>query len=63
MVGYTKASYVCFLIVLILFYIGVQLINNDVSVPSVQQSGSAIPIQVSILFQNLFPFRLLQNLS
>ena len=37
------------------------MINNDVLVTGVQQSDSVIPIQVPILFQILFAFRLLQN--
>ena len=44
-----------------LFCIGVQLINNVVSVSGVQQSNSVIHIHISILLQILFPFRLLQN--
>ena len=43
-----------------LFYIGVQLINNVVLVSGIQQSDSLIHIHVSVLFQILFPFRLLQ---
>ena len=39
------------------------MINNDVLVTGVQQSDSVIPIQVSILFQFLFPFKLLQNIE
>ena len=46
-----------------LFYIGVQLINNVVLVSGVQQSDSVIHIHVSILFQILFPIRLLQNIE
>ena len=38
-----------------LFYIGVQLINNVVLVPGVQQSDSFIGIHVSILFSSSFP--------
>ena len=37
------------------------MINNVVLVTGVQQSNSVIHIRVSILFQILFPFRLLQN--
>ena len=44
-----------------LVYIGIQLINNIVLVSGVQQSDSVIRIHVSILFQVLFSFRLLQN--
>ena len=33
------------------------------SVSGIQQSGSVIHIHVSILFQILFPFRLLQNVE
>ena len=46
-----------------LFYIGVQMINNAVLVSSVQQSDSFIHVHVSILFQILFPFKLLQNIK
>ena len=46
-----------------LFYIRVQLIDNIVLVSSVQQSDLAIHIYVSILFQILSPFRLLQNIE
>ena len=45
-----------------LYYVGVSL-NNKVVVSSVQQSDSVIHIHVSLLFQILFPFRLLQNFS
>ena len=46
-----------------LFYIGVELINNVVLVSGVQHSDSVHHIHVSILFQMLFPFRLLQNIE
>ena len=46
-----------------LFYIGVQLINNVVLSSGVQQSDSIICIHESILFQILFPFRLLHNIE
>ena len=46
---------------LFLFYFGVELINNAVLVPGIQQTDSVIHIHVSILFQILFPFRLLQS--
>ena len=39
------------------------MINNVVLVSGVQQSDSIIHIHVSILFQILFPFRLLQNIK
>ena len=42
-----------------LFFIGVELINNIVLTSSIQQNDSVICIDVSILFQILFPFRLL----
>ena len=45
----------------VLFYIGVELINNVRIVAGVQQSDSVI--YISILFQILFPFRLLQNIE
>ena len=44
-------------------YIEVLLINNVVLVSGVQQSDSVIHIQVSILFQVLFPLKLLQNIE
>ena len=40
-----------------------KLTHNIVLVSDVQQSGSVIHIHVSILFQILFPFRLLQNIE
>ena len=46
-----------------LFYIGVELINNVVLVSGVQQSDSVMHIYISILFQILFPFRLLQSIE
>ena len=46
-----------------LVYIGAQLINNVVLVSGVRQSDSVEHIHVSILFQILFPFRLLQNIE
>ena len=39
------------------------MINNVVLVSGVQHSDSVIHINVSILFQILFPFRLLQNIE
>ena len=39
------------------------MINNVVLVSGVQQSDSVIHIHISILFQILFPFRLLQNIE
>ena len=47
----------------IVFYIGIYLINNVVLVPGIQQSDSVIHIHVSILFQSLSPFRLLQSIE
>ena len=44
-----------------LFHIGVELINNIVFVTGVQQGDSVI--HISILFQILFPFRLLQSIE
>ena len=46
-----------------IFSIGLQLIYNAVLVSGVQQSDSVIHIRISILFQILFPFRLLQNIE
>ena len=45
------------------FCIGVLLINNAVFISCVLPSDSVTHIQVSILFQILFPFRLLQNIG
>ena len=39
------------------------MINNVLLVAGVQQSDSVIHIHISILFQVLFPFRLLQNIE
>ena len=39
------------------------MINNVVIVSGVQQSDSVIHIHVSILFQILFPFRLLHHIG
>ena len=47
---------------ILLFHIGVELINYCYVRSSVQQSVSVVHIHVSILFQILFPFRLLQNI-
>ena len=46
-----------------LFYIEVYLISNVVLVSVVQQSDSAIHVYLSIIFQILFPFMLLGNIS
>ena len=43
------------------FYIGLSLIYNVVLASGVQQSDSLM--HISILFQILFPFRLLQNIK
>ena len=45
------------------FYIGVQLINSLVLISGVQQSDSVVQKHVSILFQILFPFKLLHNIE
>ena len=39
------------------------MINSVVLVLGAQQSGSVLHIHVSILFQILFPFRLLHNIE
>ena len=39
------------------------MINNVVLISGIQQSDSVIHIHVSILFQILFPFRLLHNIG
>jgi len=46
-----------------LFDIGVQLINNVVLASGVHQSNSVVLIHVSILFQIVFPIRLLQSIK
>lgn len=46
-----------------LFCIGVQSINEAVLVSDAQQSNSVTHIQLSSLFQILFPLRLLSNLE
>ena len=46
-----------------LFHIGIELIDNVVIVSGVQQSDSVIHAHVSILFQNLFLFRLSHNIE
>ena len=46
---------------IILFYVGIYLIYNIVSVSGVLQTDSIIHIHISILFQILLQFRLLQN--
>ena len=43
------------------FYVILQLIYNVFLVSGVQQSDSVIHTDISILFQTLFPYRLLQN--
>ena len=48
---------------LTLFYIGVMLIYNIVLVSGVQQGDSVMHIHISLLFCNLFPYRLLQNIE
>ena len=40
-----------------------EMFNNVVLVSGVQQSDSVIHIHVSIILQNLFPFRLSQNIE
>ena len=47
----------------LLFYIGGQLINNIELVSGVQQSDLAIHVTISIIFQFLFPSRLLQHID
>ena len=46
-----------------LFYVGVELIYNVVLISGIQQSDSVIDIHICILFQILFPFRLLPNIE
>ena len=52
-----------FLSLSLFFLIEVQLIYNVVLVSGIQQSDSVIHIHIPILFQILFPFRLLQNIE
>ena len=62
--GTQKGVCVMFLYLLwLLFYIGVELINNLTLTSGVKQSDSVTHIPVSVLFQVLFPFRLLQNIE
>ena len=56
-----STGFILFYFLTFLFYIGVELINNVVLISGVQQSDSVIHIHVAILFQILFPFRLLHN--
>ena len=42
---------------------GEQLVNNVVLASGIQESDLVIHTHVSILFQILFPFRLLQNIE
>ena len=44
-------------------FIGVEFIYNVVLVSAVQQSDSVIHIHIFILFQILFPYRLLRNIE
>lgn len=46
-----------------LFCIGVQLINEAMLVSDAQQSNSVTHVQLSSLFQTLFPLRLLPKLE
>ena len=46
-----------------IFFIEVELIYNVVLVSGVQQSDSVIHTYISIFFQILFPYRLLQNIE
>ena len=55
--------YYIYVFIKFLFYIRVYLINNVVLVSGVQQTDSVIHIHVSILFQIIFLFRLLQNIE
>ena len=48
---------------LFLFYIAAQLTNNATLISGGQQSDSKMHIHVSIPFQILLPFRLLQNIE
>ena len=47
----------------LLFYIRVQLFYNIVLVSDIQQSGSVVRIHISVLFQIIFPYSLLQNIE
>ena len=56
----TQGKYILFFK---LIFIGVQLIYNVVLVSAVQQSESVIHLHISILFQILFPHRLLKSIE
>ena len=60
---YNEAKFYFIIFFNFLFYIGVELINNVVLVSGIQESDSVIHIHVSLLFQILFPFRLLHNIK
>ena len=47
----------------ILYWSTILKLVNNVLVSGAQQSDSVIHVHVSILFQVLFPFRLLQNIE
>ena len=46
-----------------LFYVAILLVNNVVLASGVQQNNSVTYIYIYILFQILFPFRLLQSIQ
>ena len=46
-----------------LFSIGVELINNVVLTSGIQQGDLVIYINVSILFKNFLPFKLLHDME
>ena len=62
--GQTQTEWLS-LVTLCLFFIfiGIELMNNVVLISGVCQTDTVIHIYVSILFQILFPFRLLQNIE
>ena len=59
---YTKAFLPC-LIINFLFCIGVELVNNAVTVSGEQPRGSAIHIDVSVLPQTPLPSKLPHNIE
>ena len=56
-------SKLVYIYILFNFFIQVELIYNIVYVSGVKHSDSVIHIHISILFQILFPYRLLHNIE
>ena len=55
--------FICSFLKVFILGFSIKLIDNVVLVSGVQQSGSVIHIHVSLLFQIVFHFRLLQNIG